>query len=186
MADDEELGLDDGGSAGAAPAKKGGLSGLLPNLLKWIIIGVAAIIVIVVVSVITVKIVTKNSTKDSFNPASITEEESGPRESYDWYKSIGTIQTFTSDNPPATVRVNVLLGYKKEDKACATEITSFSVEIKEFLRKYFRSKSASELKVAENEAKFKIEIKNGINETVLSSSKIRSISFDQLDVFEQN
>ena len=33
MADDEELGLDDGGSAGAAPAKKGGLSGLLPNLL---------------------------------------------------------------------------------------------------------------------------------------------------------
>ena len=182
MADDEELGLDDGGSAGAAPAKKGGLSGLLPNLLKWIIIGVAAIIVIVVVSVITVKIVTK----DSFNPASITEEESGPRESYDWYKSIGTIQTFTSDNPPATVRVNVLLGYKKEDKACATEITSFSVEIKEFLRKYFRSKSASELKVAENEAKFKIEIKNGINDTVLSSSKIRSISFDQLDVVEQN
>lgn len=185
MADDEELNLDDGGAGVSAPAKKGG-SGLLPNLLKWIVIGIAAVIVIVVVSLVTVKLTMKGSAGNSFNPASVTEEDTGPREYYDWYKSIGTIQTFTSDNPPATVRVNVLLGYKKEDKACSTEITNTSVEIKEFLRLYFRSKSASELKIAENEAKFKIEIKNGINDTVLSSSKIRSVSFDQLDVVEQN
>ena len=60
MADDEELNLD-GDSPSGAPAKKGGVSNLLPNLLKWIVIGLAAIIVIVVVSVITVKIVNKNS-----------------------------------------------------------------------------------------------------------------------------
>lgn len=186
MADDEELNLDEGGAGVAAPAKKGGLSGLLPNLLKWVVIGIASIIVIVVVSFITIKFALKGQANNTFNPANITEEDAGPREYYDWYKSIGTIQTFTSDNPPATVRVNVLLGYKKEDKACSTEITNTSVEIKEFLRLYFRSKSASELKIAENEAKFKIEIKNGINDTVLSSSKIRSISFDQLDVVEQN
>ena len=43
MADDDEINLDDGGSS-AAPEKKGGLGGLLPGLLKWIIIALAAII----------------------------------------------------------------------------------------------------------------------------------------------
>lgn len=186
MADDDELNLDDNGVGSSAPTKKGGFSGIIPTILKWAIIAIAAITVIVVVSFITVRITTKGDSKQGFNPASITEEDAGPREYYDWYKSIGTIQTFTSDTPPATVRVNVLLGYKKEDKECSQEITNTSVEIKEFLRLYFRSKSASELKIAENENKFKIEIKNGINDTILSKSKIRSISFDQLDVVEQN
>jgi len=78
-----------------------------------------------------------------------------------------------------------MLGYKKEDKACSTEITNRTVEIKEFLRLYFRSKTAAELKNPANEEKFKVEIKNGINDKVLSGSKIRAISFNQLDVVEQ-
>jgi len=183
MADDEELNLDDNG-VGEAPAKKGG-SGFLPNLLKWIVIGLGAIIVIVVVCVITVKIINKGSANDTFNPTNITDEYSGTREIFDWYKSIGAFQIFTNDDVPATVRVDVMLGYKKEDKACSTEITNRTVEIKEFLRLYFRSKTAAELKNPANEEKFKVEIKNGINDKVLSGSKIRAISFNQLDVVEQ-
>ena len=183
MADDEELNLDDNG-AGEAPVKKGG-SGFLPNLLKWVAIGLAAIILIVVVCVITIKIVNKGSTNDSFNPSSVTEEYTGTREIYDWYKSLGMFQVFTVDDVPATVRVDVYLGYKKDDKECSAEITNRMVDIKQFLRLYFRSKTAAELSNPANEEKFMIEIKNGINDKVLSSSKIRAVSFNQLDVVEQ-
>ncbi len=185
MADDEDLGLGDDVSS-PAPSKKGGVGGVITGFLKWIILGIAAIIVIVVVSFITVKLVTGNSSKKQVYTPTGMEEYKGTPEEYDWYKSIGTIQTFTSDEPPATVRVNVYLGYKKDDKATSAEITNKSVELKEFLRRYFRGKSAFELKNVNNEDKFKIEIRNGINDKVLFSSKIRSVSFDQLDVVEQN
>lgn len=185
MADDEDLNLDDGGSA-PAPAKKGGLGNLLPGLLKWVIIGLAAIIVIVVVVFFTVKIVNKNNTANAYNPNVTAEEYKGQREVYDWYKSIGVIQTTTCDENASTVRVNVFLGYKKDDKTTSTEITQRSVEIKDFLRRYFRGKTAAELKNSNNEDKLKMEIRNGINDKVLSGSKIRDISFDQLDVIEQN
>ena len=182
--DDDDLNLDDSGSS--APAKKGKLGGVFPSLLKWIIIGLASVIVIVVIVFFTVKIVTKNNSKEVYNPAISAEEYQGQREIYDWYKSIGVIQTTTSDENPATVRVNVFLGYKKDDKVTSTEITQRTVEIKDYLRRYFRGKSASELKNSNNEDKLKMEIRNGINDLILSGSKIRDISFDQLDVIEQN
>lgn len=181
--DDDDLNLDDGG---AAPAKKGRMGGVFPNLLKWIIIALAVVIVIVVIVFFTVKIVTKNNSKEVYNPAVSAEEYQGQREVYDWYKSIGVIQTTTSDENPATVRVNVFLGYKKDDKVTASEITQRAVELKDYLRRYFRGKSASELRNSNNEDKLKMEIRNGINDLVLSGSKIRDISFDQLDVIEQN
>ena len=56
--DDDDLNLDDGGSS--APVKKGKLGGIFPSLLKWIIIGLASVIVIVVIVFFTVKIVNKN------------------------------------------------------------------------------------------------------------------------------
>ena len=125
MADDDEINLDDGGSS-AAPEKKGGLGGLLPGLLKWIIIALAAIIVIVVVVIVTVKIINKNTTQVTAIPTS-EEYVSGQREIYDWYTSLGIIQTTTCDEPPATVRVDVALAYKKDDKATSTEITQRTV-----------------------------------------------------------
>lgn len=184
MADNDDLDLEDGGSS-PAPAKKGGFGGLLTGFLKWIIIGIAAVIVIVVISFVTAKLVMSHKTEQVYNPAGL-QEYTGERESYDWYKSIGTIQTFTCDEPPSTVRVDVYLGYKKDDKAASAEITARSVEIKEFLRRYFRGKTASELKNVNNEDKFKIEIKNGINDKVLSTSRIRDVSFNEFVTVDQN
>lgn len=184
MADEDDLSLDDGGSS-SVPEKKGGLGGLIPGLLKWVIIGLAAIIVIVVVVVVTVKITGKNSASVTAIPSS-EEYVSGQREIYDWYTSIGMIQTTTCDDIPATVRVDVALGYKKDDKATSTEITQRTVELKDFLRRYFSGKTASELRNTNNEDNLKNELKNGINDKILSSSRIRDVVFLQKDVIEQN
>ena len=183
MADEDEINLDDNGSSSSD--KKGGLGGIFPSLLKWIIIGLASVIVIVVVVVITVKITGKNSTTVTAIPAS-EEYVSGQREIYDWYTSLGIIQTTTADDPPATVRVDVALAYKKDDKAASSEITARLVELKAFLRRYFSSKTAAELRNPNNEDALENEIKNGINDKILSSSRIRDVVFQQKDVIQSN
>ena len=183
MADEDEINLDDNGSSSSD--KKGGLGGIFPSLLKWIIIGLAAVIVIVVVVVITVKITGKNSTTVTAIPAS-EEYVSGQREIYDWYTSLGIIQTTTADDPPATVCVDVALAYKKDDKAASSEITARLVELKAFLRRYFSSKTAAELRNPNNEDALENEIKNGINDKILSSSRIRDVVFQQKDVIQSN
>lgn len=183
MADNsDDINMDDGGVAAPAP-KKGGLGGLLSGVLKWVIIAVGAVILIVVVVVVTMKIASKNTGAASNLP--ISEEYTAQREILDWYTSLGTIQTTTCDEIPATVRVDVVLGYKKDDKATSTEITQRTVELKDFLRRYFSGKTASELKNTSNEEKLKIELKNAINDRILSSSKIRDVVFLQKDVIEQ-
>jgi len=184
MADEDEgLGLDESGDAGAAPAK-GGKGLLVPGLLKWVAIGLAAIILIVTVVVITMKVVGGNNT--GTNAAiPMTEEYTASKEILDWYTSLGLIQTRTMEANPASVRVDVVLGYKKEDKATSTEITQRTVELKDFLRRYFTQKTADELK-PQNEENLKIEIRNAINDTILSSSKIKDVRFMQMDVIQSN
>ena len=179
MADDDDLGLDDGDS-GSAPAKKGGgLGGLLPTLLKWVAIGLGAIILIVTVVIITMKVVGGNTSGAA--PIPVAEEYSTKRELLDWYNSLGAIRTRTNEQNPATVIVDVVLGYKKDDKATSTEITQRTIELKDFLRRYFTQKTADELK-PQNEENLKIEIRNAINDSILSSSKIKDVRFMQLDV----
>ena len=78
----------------------------------------------------------------------------------------------------------MVLGYKKDDKATSTEITQRTVELKDFLRRYFTQKSAEELK-PQNEEGIRIEIRNAINDEILSSSKIKDVRFMTLDVIQQ-
>ena len=184
MADEDEgLGLDEGGDAGAAPSK-GGKGLLIPGLLKWVAIGLAAIVLIVTVVVITMKVVGGNNTGTG-TAIPMTEEYTASKEILDWYTSLGLIQTRTMEENPASVRVDVVLGYKKEDKATSTEITQRTVELKDFLRRYFTQKTAAELK-PQNEENLKIEIRNAINDTILSSSKIKDVRFMQMDVIQSN
>ena len=183
MADEDEgLGLDEGGDAGAG-ASKGGKGHLLPGLLKWVAIGLAAVILIVTVVVITMKVVGGNNTGTGA-AIPMTEEYTASKEILDWYTSLGLIQTRTMEANPASVRVDVVLGYKKEDKATSTEITQRTVELKDFLRRYFTQKTAEELR-PQNEENLKIEIRNAINDSILSSSKIKDVRFMQMDVIQQ-
>lgn len=108
------------------------------------------------------------------------EYVSGQREVYDWYTSLGLIQTETSDKK--TVRVDIALAYKKDDKATSTEITQRTIEIKAFLRRYFNGKTSSEIININNEDVLENEIKNGLNDNVLSSGRIRDVVFQQKDI----
>ncbi len=180
MADDGLDGLEDGGSS--TPSKKGGLGGAIPGLLKWIAIALGAIILIVVIVVVTVNILSKNTAASPNVP--ISDEYVTQREILDWYTSLGAIRTKTSDDISASVVVDIALGYKKDDKACSTEITQRNIELKDFLRRYFTEKTIAELK-PQNEQRLKIELRNTINDEILSSSKIKDISFLQLDVIQQ-
>ena len=114
------------------------------------------------------------------------EYVSWQREIYDWYTSLGIIQTTTSDNPPATVRVDIALVFQKDDNATSSEINKRTVEIKAFLRRYFSGKTAAELRNPNNEDILENEIKNGLNDKIFSSNRIRDVVFQQKDVIEQN
>ncbi len=181
MADDD-LSLDDNEVGAASPEKKGGIGGLLPTLLKWIAIGIGAIILIVTVVVLTMKIVNSNSPTTSSIP--VSQEYAGKREILSWYSSLGQIRAKTSDSIPASVLVDVVLGYKVDDKVTSTEITQRQIEIKDFLRRYFTEKTIQELK-PQNEEKLRIEIRNSINDDILSNSKIKDVRFLTLEVIEQ-
>lgn len=181
MADDDDLDMGDDGDA-AAPKKGGGGGGFFPTLLKFIALGLGAVILIVTVVIVTMKIMGGNTSQQVTVP--VTEEYSATRELLDWYTSLGSLRTKTSDAIPASVVVDVVLGYKKEDKATSTEITQRSIELKDFLRRYFTQKTAEEL-APQNEENLKIEIRNAINDQILSSSKIKDVRFMQLDVITQ-
>lgn len=114
------------------------------------------------------------------------EYVSGKREIYDWYTSLGLIEAKTSDSDPATVLVDVALAYKKDDTTTADEIRQRNVELKAFLRRFFSGKKASDLRDIKKEDELENEIKNGINDKILSSGRIRDVVFQQKDVIGGN
>ena len=177
MAENTEDEMVDG--EGAAPAKKGGL---IPGLLKWVAIGLGAVILIVTIVVITVSIIGGSNKQVAVQTAE--SDISVHREILDWYTSLGAIRTKTCDAEPSTVVVDVVLGYKKDDKATSTEITQRTIELKDYLRRFFSDKKADELKPSD-EGTLKIELRNSINDSILSSSKIKDVRFMQLDVIKQ-
>lgn len=177
-----DLNMEEGGDEGAPAAKKGGGAGFIVGLLKYIAIGLGAIILIVVISFVVAKLATKNTSSSSAMEL-ISDDYKVKREPLDWYSSIEEVRAKTNDNPAGTVTVKVVLGYKKDDKAVSTEITSRNIELIDFLRRYFTEKTMLELK-PRNEDKLKIELRNAINDEILSTSKIKDIAFTKFDVLE--
>ena len=108
--------------------------------------------------------------------------------SADDYKSDAAVYSWTSDYEIKTnnadgagVTAAVVLGYKLDDKATSTEIIARDVELCDYLRRFFMRKTSAELSPT-NEDKLQVEIKNGINDFILSSSKIRAVKFQSLDI----
>lgn len=178
MSDQDDINLE-GGDIGAGEGKKKG-SGMLPQLLKWVVISLAALIFIVTIVVVTVNIIGSSGKPQSVIP--VSEEYTGLREVLQWYQAVGSIQTRTSDPMPASVVLDIALGYTFDDKATPAELSSRLVEIKDFLRSFIQRKSAAELK---NEEKIKIEIRNSINDNILSKSKIKDVRFTKYEIVEQ-
>lgn len=179
MSDQNDIEMDSG-DAGVSEGSSRGGAGLLPRLLKWIAISLGALIFIVTVVVITVNFM--GLTGRSTTAIPVSEEYVGKQEVLDWYQAIGTIQTRSSDTIQASIMVDVALGFTFGDKSTPAELSSRIVELRDFLRSFFRRKTVAEL---QNEAKIKIEIRNYINDNILTGTKIRDVRFTRYDIIEQ-
>lgn len=184
MADNhDDLDLDGSESVGmdSGPKKTSGLAALLPNLLKFVAIGLGALIFIVTVSVVTYRVLSGSGPSQTV--ISPTDDYRGARPQYSWFTTIGVVRTRTNDPTPYSVVVNMIIGYDMNDKNAQTELTNRLYELRDFVRNYFSTKSAAELS-AENEEQIKVEIRERLNEYILERAKAREILFQQLDIVE--
>ncbi|MCL2245203.1 MAG: flagellar basal body protein FliL [Treponema sp.] len=186
MSDSDDIDLE-GGEApeagGSSKKRGGGLGNLLPTILKFVAIGIGALIFIVTVSVITYSIMNKGGKTQTV----ISDPSSpyiGKRAEYAMYTLLGSITTRTSDYPnSSTVTVEVIIGYDLNDQLAASELNSRQYEMRDFLRRYFTSKSAVEL-APEREEELKREIREQLNTRFLDTARARIILFNKLDVME--
>jgi len=162
--------------------KKGGLGTLLPTLLKFAAIGIGALLFIVTVSVITYNIMNDGGKTQT----NVTDPQSpyiGRRPIFSWYTDIGTVTTRTKDELSHSVSVVMNIGYDQADTVASSELSQRKLELQDFVRRYFASKYAEELK-PENEERLKTEIKEQINKRLLENARIRDITFTKFDVME--
>ena len=182
MSDSDELDLEGSNTPDLDSAKKAsGLAALLPNLLKFVAIGLGALIFIVTVSVITYNVLNKGGQSQTAFPSNSPFVSSRPQ--YSMFSTIGVIRTNTRDPVPYSVVVDMVIGYDQDDNAATTELNARVYELQDFVRSFFRAKLADELK-PENEAKLKQEITEQLNTRVLNSARARIILFKQLDVMQ--
>lgn len=176
LMDDNDDMQDD--SSSSMKPKRGG--GLIPMLIKWVAIVLAALIFIVTVVVITMNIREKKGRSHSEYP--VSEEYRDSRDVLQWYQAIGVLRIQTAERIPATLIVDVALGYTNNDKSTPQELSARKVEIIDFLRSYFRNKTVAELR---QEEKIKIEIRNEVNDNILTKNKIKDVRFTQYGIVEQ-
>lgn len=158
------------------------LKGILPRILKIVLIVLAAAIFIVTIVAITVMVVNRSNAPTTAIP--VNEEYTVSRPSYDWYTSLDTIRTSTSDPVPAAVSVTIALGYQRDDRQAATEITERRIEIIDFLRRFFSEQTVEDLR-PQNEDVLRQQIRDQINDDILSTSRIRDVRFTSKDVVQQ-
>jgi flagellar FliL protein len=182
MSDDDDDILDSGSGIDSGKKKSSGLIGLLPKLLKFIAIGLGALIFIVTVAVITFNFLNQGGRSQTSVDAE-TDPYVGTKPEYMYYTNIDLIRVFTNDPTPASVVVKVVLGYDMNDERAPTELTSRLYEITAFIRQFFALKTADELR-PEDEAQLQLEIREALNTRVLQTTKIRNVLFQQLDVIQ--
>jgi flagellar FliL protein len=181
----ENLDLEeDGGAEGlTTPKKASGLGGLLPNLLKFIAIGLGALIFIITVVVITVSVMNKGGGKAQTVVMDPTSPYMPKRPEYASYTLIGQISTRTRDKLVTNVTVEMILQYDLNNNAAATELVARQYDLRDFVRQYFSGKYAADL-TPENELRLKNEIRDILNTRILDTAKIRNVLFLKLDVME--
>ncbi|MDR0495132.1 MAG: flagellar basal body-associated FliL family protein [Treponema sp.] len=184
MSDSDDMDMDDGESsdAGSSKKKKGGaLGALLPTILKFAAIGLGALIFIATVAVITYNIMNKGGKTQTV----VMDPQSpylGKRPNYAMYTNIGSITTRTRDSDTSyTVTVVMNLGYDLDDATASSELSSRQYELRDFVRNYFTTKYADELK---DEARLKQDIREILNTRFLDTAKIRIVLFDKFDIME--
>lgn len=177
---DEEVFVDEevaGGDSG------GGKTGFVPaailKILKWLALGLAAVIFIVTVVVITVSIMTGGQTK-TVQPSESRAYDTAPP-ILQWY-DIGEIRTRTSDENPATVIVKIKLGYEQENKSAQNEINQRREQIVDATRYFFSRKVQAELN-ASHEPALKNELKTMVNQ-MMDKKYVKEVVFLSFNVMD--
>jgi flagellar protein FliL len=185
MSDEEFLNEEEGGGGGGgdqvqASKKVGILPGFIIQILKWVALGLGAVIFIVTIVIVTVGILNSGSKTQTYQNISTEYKAKDPV--LEWYRSLEEVRGRTADETPHTVVANVFLGYAKGNKAINIELGERTPEIRDILRSFFTSKKADEIRPEMEEA-LKAEIKERIN-MILTEGKIDKVIFDNLVVVE--
>ncbi len=175
--DDDVVGGEEAGPGGQK--KVGFLGGMLIQILKWVAIGLGAIVFIVTVVVITVNIITGNQASQTALTTSDGYE--GTWEELGWYSAIGEIRGRTADENPATFIVEVQLGYDEENRTLYNTIVAQTPRITHFIRQYFANKTLGELPPNVPEGQLLDEIKQQLNR-LLSGGQIQEVIFTSFNV----
>jgi flagellar FliL protein len=185
MSDDqqsaENLEEESSGEDSSKKKKLFNIAALLPNLLKFVAIGLGALIFIVTVAVITYNILNKGGKSQTVIPES--PSYIGTRPQYSMFSAIGTIRTRTKDPSPYAVMVEMIIAYDLNDTVANSELSGRLIELQDFVRHYFSGKYAAELQ-PENEARLKQDIIEQLNTRLLNTAKVRMILFKQLEAVE--
>ena len=116
--------------------------------------------------------ISKDSAFDLFPKAITYDEYKGDVVIYNWYDSLGNIENTTKDGK--NISLEIVIGYKENDKSIATELESRKPEIQLFLKHFISKKDYTDFSPL-NEDYLRSEIKNGINDNILTSGRIRDI-----------
>ena len=106
------------------------------------------------------------------------------KKAYDWYTSLDLLETYIAEKEPYIIRVQIVFGYKKNNKKVSAEITSRRIEIADTLRNFFSKQTRETLKPA-NERSLRLEILKLINASVLENEKILDVRFTKMEVIQK-
>jgi flagellar FliL protein len=181
MSDEEVFAEDEGGtSPEQEPGQKTGfIPAFLLKILKWVALGLAAVIFIVTVVIVTLKIMQGGQQATQYPAVSESYKAKPPRYTY---FEIEQIRTRTADEAPHTVMVSTKLGYTENDKKILTELIARTDQIFDVIRTYFSNKTANEL-APQYEPEIKEDLKNNINQ-ILSDGQVKDIVFKEFQVIE--
>jgi len=167
--------------AGGDGQELGGKTGFLPaavlKLLKWVALGLGAVIFIVTVVFFTVKVLNKGPQEVAYPSASQKYQETPPV--LQWY-DLGQIRARTSDDHPVTVIIHSKLGYKMNDAKTQTDLIARKEYLVDATRTFFSLKKESDL-IPEKEEIIKTELKEQLNKLV-DNKEIKDIVFIDFNV----
>ncbi len=154
------------------PKSKGGGKAIL-GLLKWIAVGLGAVIFIIVIVVVTVSLLNRQAKPMTTVPTSEEYQRATPI--WATFTSIDQITTSTIDKEPWSVMIKLNLAYDAADKEIQNELTARKYQIQDALRNFFSAKKIEYL-LPDRERQLKEELREMLNR-MLSKPAIKDMYF---------
>jgi len=182
MSDEEGLSLEDVGTGGEETAPEGKKAGFLPTflirILKWVAIGLGFVILGVTTTVITFNLV--NRGKGGTALPSLSEEYQATRPPLQYDDTLEEIRGVTSDEEPGIFSAKISMGFDKDSKTIAFELSERKREIQNIVFLYLSGRSKAELR-PESYTQILEDLKNSINK-VMREGKIKEVAFREFVV----